>query len=132
MDSSLFNLNHLLTHTKTLEQLICNFLFADDAARVAHTKPAMQQVVTCFAKAAQQFGLEVSQMKTEVLYLPPPNELCHPPYSNIYKAELKAVNQFTYLISSDAHIDNEINNRLVKANSTLKRHTYTKSNQTKS
>ncbi|KAL8580967.1 hypothetical protein ACOMHN_017534 [Nucella lapillus] len=56
-DGSLFNLRRLQAHTKTLEQLIRELLFADDAALVAHTETALQRVTSYFAEAAQLFGL---------------------------------------------------------------------------
>ncbi|CAH1249728.1 Hypp8672 [Branchiostoma lanceolatum] len=123
-DGSLFNLRRLQAHTKTLEQLIRELLFADDAALVAHTEPAMQRVTSCFAEAAKLFGLEVSLKKTEVLHQPAPQEAYRTPYITIGETELKAVQQFTYLgstISSDARIDKEVDNRLAKANSAFGR-----------
>ena len=48
----------------------------------------------------------------------------HPPHISIGQLELKTVHQFCYLgctISSDAKIDKEINNRLVKASSAFGR-----------
>ena len=118
-DGSLFNLRRLQAHTKTLEQLIRELLFADDAALVAHTETALQRVTSCFAEAAQLFGLEVSLKKTEVLYQPAPQVAYHPPHITIGETELKTVQQFTYLgctISSDAKIDKDVDNRLAKAN----------------
>ena len=56
-----------------------NLLFADDAAFVAHIESALQRLTSCFAEAAQLFGLEVSLKKTEVLYHPAPRkEYCLP------------------------------------------------------
>ena len=68
LDGSLFNLRRLQAHTKTFEQLIRDFLFADDAALVAHSESALQCLTSSFAEAAQLFGLEVSLKKTEVLH----------------------------------------------------------------
>ncbi|XP_047488146.1 uncharacterized protein LOC125038649 [Penaeus chinensis] len=99
-DGSLFNLRRLQSHTKTLKQLIRELLFADDAALVAHTEAALQRITSCFADytALQSRNYNI----------------------NISLTELKSVHQFSYLgctISSDAKIDKEIGNRLVKANS---------------
>ncbi|XP_078612812.1 uncharacterized protein LOC144882704 [Branchiostoma floridae x Branchiostoma japonicum] len=124
MDGSLFNLRRLQAHTKTLEQLIRELLFADDAALVTHTETAMQRVTSCFAEAVRLFGLEISLKKTEVLHQPAPQEVYHPPRIMIDESELKPVHQFTYLgstISSDARIDKEVDNRLAKANSAFGR-----------
>ena len=57
--------------------------------------------------------------KTEVLHQPKPQEEYHPPHVPTGETELKSVKQFTYLgcsISSNAHIDSKIDNRLNKAN----------------
>lgn len=123
-DGSLFNLRRLTAHTKTLEQVIRELLFADDAALVAHTEQALQRITTCFAEAAQLFGLEISLKKTEVLYQPPPNVQVHPPHISIGQTELKTVPQFTYLgctITSDAKIERDIDSRLAKASSAFGR-----------
>lgn len=124
LDGSLFNLRRLHAHTKTLEQMIRDLLFADDAALVAHTERALQRLTTCFAEATQLFGLEVSLKKTVVLHQPAPREEYRPPHITIGETELKTVHQFTYLgctITSDAKIDKEVDNRLAKANSAFGR-----------
>ena len=117
-DGSLFNLRRLQAHTMTMEQLIREMLFADDAALAAHSETAIQRITSCFAEAAQLFGLEVSLKKTEVLHQPAPHEEYHPPHIFIDETELKTVHQFSYLgctISSDAKLDSEIDSRLAKA-----------------
>ena len=124
LDGSLFNLRRLQAHTKTLEQLIHDLLFADDAALVAHSERALQHITSCFAEAARLFGLEVSLKKTEVLHQPAPREEYRPPHITIGETELKTVHQFTYLgctITSDAKIDREVDNRLARANSAFGR-----------
>ena len=70
LDGSLFNLRRLQAHTKTREQLIRDLLFPDDAALVAHSERALQCLTSCFAEAAELFGLQVSLKKTEVLHQP--------------------------------------------------------------
>ena len=124
LDGSLFNLRRLQAHTKTSEQLFRDLLFADDAALVAHTERALQRSTSCFAEAAQLFGLEVSLKKTEVLHQPAPREEYRLPHITIGETVLKSVHQSTYLgstINSDAKIDREIDNRLAKSNSALGR-----------
>ncbi|KAJ7426266.1 hypothetical protein WISP_17475 [Willisornis vidua] len=117
-NGSLFNPRRLKAHTKTLNHLVHKLLFADDATLVAHTEAALQCLTSCFADAAELFGLEVRLEKTEVLYQPALQEVFHHPHITIGESELKLVQQFTCLgsiISSDGKIDKEIDNRLAKA-----------------
>ena len=111
-------------HIKTKEKLIRELLFADDAALVAHTESAKQRITSCFAEAAQLFGLEVSLKKTEVLHQPAPHEEYHPPSISIEQSELKAVHQFSWLprvVTPDAKIDKEVDNILANANNAFGR-----------
>ena len=124
LDGSLFNLRRLQAHTKTLEQMLRDLLFANDAALVAHTESALQRLTSCFAEAAQLFGLEVSLKSTEVLYQPAPREEYCLPHITIGETVLKTVHQFTYLgctITSNAKIDRKVDNRLAKSNSAFGR-----------
>ena len=44
-DGSLFNLQCLLAHSKTIEDLITELLFPDNCALLAHTEEALQHIV---------------------------------------------------------------------------------------
>ena len=117
-DGSVFNLRRLLSHTKTLEQLILDLLFADDCALLAHTEEALQTVVNRFANAAKAFGLTISLKKTEVLFQKPPREAYTPPLITIDGYQLNAVEHFTYLgsvIANDATTTKDVDNRIAKA-----------------
>ncbi|GFR99266.1 hypothetical protein ElyMa_002789200 [Elysia marginata] len=124
LDGSLFNLRRLQAHTKTQERLIRDLLFADDATLVAHTEQALQRITSCFAETSSLFGLEVSLKKTEVLHQPAPHDMYIQPRISINNTGLKTTQHFTYLgsiISYDAKIDKEIDNRLSKASSSFGR-----------
>ena len=96
-DGSLFNLRRLLARTKTIEELNTVLLFADDCALLTHSEEALQHIINRFSIVAKNFGLIISQKKTEVLYQPPPREA----YSHISidGTNLNAVEHFTYLVS---------------------------------
>ena len=93
LHGSLFNLWRLQAHTKTQERLMWDLLFTDEAALDTHTKRG--------SSPAHSTG-----------------SLPSAPVA-IVETELKSVQQFTYpccIISSDARIDKEVDNRLAKAN----------------
>ena len=71
IDGSLFNLRCLLAHTKTIEELITELLFANNRALLVHMEEARQHIVNRFSDAAKNFGLTISLKKTEVLYQAP-------------------------------------------------------------
>ena len=123
-DGNLFNLLCLLASTKTIEELITELLFADDCALLAHTEETLQHIVNRFSDATKNFGLSISLKKTELLYQPPPREPYNPPHINIDGTNLNAVEHFTYLgsvISSDATVSKDLDNRLSKASSSFGR-----------
>ena len=112
MDDSLFNLRCLQAHIKTQVRLIRGLLFVDNTALVAHTEQTLQCITFCFADASRLFGLDVSFRKTE-------NNAYHPTSPLAMSTQL-----FAYLgciISSDATIDIEIDNRHSKANGSFGR-----------
>ena len=123
-DGSLFNLRRLLARTKTIEELITELLFADDCALLAHTEEARQHSVNRFSDAAENLDPTISLKKTEVWYQPPPREAYNPPHTSIDGTNLNAVEHFTYLdsvISNDATVGKDLDNRLSKASSSFER-----------
>ena len=62
-ENSLFNLRHLLTRTKTIEELITELLFANDCNLLAHMEEALQHIINHFSDAAKNFSLTISLKK---------------------------------------------------------------------
>ena len=116
-DGSLFNLRPLQAYRKTLEQLFRELLFVA-AAIVVRTETALQHITSCFAEAAQLFGLKVSLKKTEILHQPSPSQDAHHPLRiTSGQPKLKTVHQFSNLgcaIFSDAKLDKEIDKWLAR------------------
>ena len=85
---------------------------------------ALQHIVNCFSDAAKNFGFTISLKKTESLYQPPLRVAYSPPHISINGTNLNAVEHFTYLgsvISIDATVSKDLDNRLSKASSSLRR-----------
>ena len=123
-DGSVFNLRRLLVCTKTIAEHNIELLFADDCTLLAHMEEALQHIVKRFSDAAKNFGLTISLKKTEVLYEPPPRVAYSPPHISIDGTNLNAVKHFTYLgsvISNDATVSKDLDNRLSKASSSFGR-----------
>ena len=124
MDGHLFNLRRLQVQTRTQERLIWDHHLTDDAAVVAQTEQALLRITSCITNASSLFRLDVSLRKTEVLHQLILREEHRPPHVTIDDGELKSTQQFTYqgcIISSDARIDKEIDDRLSSANSSFGR-----------
>ena len=68
LHGSILNFLLLQAHTKTLEMLIMDLLFADDPALITHSERALYCFTSCIADTSQLFCLKVSLMKTEVLH----------------------------------------------------------------
>ena len=110
--------------TKPIEELITELLFADDYALLAHTEEALQHIVNRLSVAAKNFGLIISLKKTELLYQSPPRQAYSPPHISIDGTHLNTMEHFTYLgsiISNDATVSKDLDNRLSKANSSFGR-----------
>ncbi|KAL8578630.1 hypothetical protein ACOMHN_007088 [Nucella lapillus] len=95
-------------------------LFADDAALIAHTEAALQELINCFAHACTEFGLTIIIKKTNVL----DQDVSSAPCISIDDCTLDVVEDFTYLgstISSSLSLDIELNSRIGKASATMAR-----------
>lgn len=119
-DGKLFNLRRLQAHTKVIEQLVRDLLFADDCALMAHTQQDMQVIMDKFSAATKRFGLVISIKKTQVMYQPAPGQPYQSPHVHVDGVELEAVDKFVYLgstLSRSVCIDDEVTHRLSKASS---------------
>lgn len=66
-DGKLFNLARLRSKTKVSQVLLRDFLFADDAALVAHSDDDLQNLLNGFSNACDDFGLTISLQKTKIM-----------------------------------------------------------------
>ena len=102
-------------------------MFAADDCEVtvaAHTEHDLQTLTDWFARATEKYGLTISLKKREVLYQPPPGAEHVDPVINLNGKALNSVQFFKYLgntLSSSATIDDEINYRIIQANSSFGR-----------
>ena len=95
-DGKLFNLFRLRAKTKVPLKCMWDFLFADDAAIVAHSAEDLQQLLNHFSKACQDLGLTISLKKTQVI-----GQGMDSPLSIIISTqELEVVHDFLYLGST--------------------------------
>ena len=101
--------------------MLCDLLFADDCALVAHSLSKLQHHMGRFAYACKVFGLTISTKKTEIVYQPPPKPQPSPDNSSSCQIVVNNVTQsekFQYLgstITENATLDAEIQFRLAKA-----------------
>ena len=76
-DGGVFNLRRLHAKTKVTQILVCELLFADDCALVAHSLQHIRKLMDCFATAAIRLGLTISLKKTEVMLQPRPGSVSY-------------------------------------------------------
>ena len=117
-DGKLFNIRRFNAPTKVRETTVRDLLFADDCGLNGNTEPAMQQLMDCFSRACDNFGLTINTQKTEIMYQPAPGKPYERPHVTVNGTTLNAVDNFTYLgsnLSRSVLIDNEVNSRIAKA-----------------
>jgi hypothetical protein len=114
----LFNLSRLRASTKVFEQVLHEFLYADDCALEAHSQQDIQLITDRFAEAAKKYGMAINTKKTEVMFQPAPGNAYIAPSVSVDGVPLKPVKEFCYLgsmLSDDALIDKEVENRISRA-----------------
>ena len=113
-DGNLFNLSRLRAKTKVQLKCMRDFLFADDAAVVAHSAQDLQQLINRLSKACQDSGLTISLKKAQVMG----QGVDSPPSIIISTQELVGVHEFVYLgsmISDTLSLYVELDTRIGKA-----------------
>ena len=119
-DGKLFKLARLKVITKTQLKLLRDFLFADDAAVVAHSAEELKQLMSRFSEACKNFGLTISLKKAQVMG----EGISDPPKITISNDQLEVVHDFVYLgstISDTLSLDTELNRRIGKVSTTMSR-----------
>jgi Reverse transcriptase (RNA-dependent DNA polymerase)/Endonuclease/Exonuclease/phosphatase family len=116
-DGGAFNIRRLKTSSKTLQTLLRDFLYADDAALADTSLAGVQRLTDRFAAACRTFGFTISIKKTEVLYQPAPYVTIAPADIQVKVNDnvLQNTDKFCYLgslISQKIHIDDEITRRI--------------------
>ena len=110
----------LRAKTKIRKTTIRDILFADDAAVTAHTEHDLQQLMHRLSHACRDLGLTISLKKSNVLG----QDVDTPPVITIDNNFLEVVHELTYLgstITDNLSLDTELNKRIGKAATTLKR-----------
>ena len=120
----LFNLSRLRASTKVFEQVLHEFLYADDWALEAHSQQDIQLIADKFAEAARKYGLAINTKKTEVMFQPTPGNAYVAPNVSVDGVSLKPVKGFCYLgrmLANSALIDKEVENRISRASTSFGR-----------
>ena len=115
-------MQRLRAKTKVFHTVIRDLLFADDCALMAHTLEDIQELTTCFGRAAGRFGLRISLKKIEVMHQPKPGHASTKTSVSINGTKLNVVEKFCYLgsvLSQDAVIDENIVKSVAAASAAL-------------
>ena len=107
-----------------MTDIIRYFLFADDCALNAGSEADMQRSVDKFCDACNDFGLNISIKKTEVMHQPAPMKPYIEPSATANDQRLNVVNRFTYLGSTlfqNVVTDDEVNTRIAKTSAAFGR-----------
>ncbi|XP_033099909.1 uncharacterized protein LOC117103460 [Anneissia japonica] len=119
-DGGVFNQARLRAKTRTYTFNIHDLLYADDAGFLTHSPEKLQEVMDCFSKACNEFGLTISINKTKILHRGDDE----PPSIKINGEELECVETFCYLgstVNPKGTLDDEIEKRILKATVTMAR-----------
>ena len=117
-----FDLRRFNAMSNTLDCLVRELLYVDDADLVAHFVEDIQDIMDRFANGCKCFELTIGLDKTKVMFTPVPGEEYVEPDIYVYGTRLKVVKSFVYLgstLASDGSLDVEIKERISKASSSV-------------
>lgn len=117
-DGRLFNINLLKSKNKRLEIITRELLYADDAALVANTEEDLQELVTRFGHACQQFSISPNTKKTVVMT----QGVGRPPSIVLNGSVLEVVDHFCYpgsTTTSTLSNDKELDTRIGRASTSF-------------
>ena len=123
-DENLFNPGWLQAQTRVKITYVHDLLFADDCILNVSSEAGLQQSMNKFSSACDTFGLTISTQKMQVMCQQVPNTIWPNPRITVKGNALEVMDKFTYIrsvLSKNMTIDNEVNNRLVKASTTFGR-----------
>ena len=123
-DGKLFNRRRLQAKPKVQTEVLGEFLFADDMAKVVPTEEKMQKGVDQVSDSCDNYDLTIGIKNTEVVYQPAPGKPYKEPTIPVKGQRLQVVDKFTYLrstLSRVVHIYDEVNARIAKASVTFDR-----------
>lgn len=101
-----------------MQDVIRDFIFADDCALNSGSEQLMQSNMDRFSNACDNIGLTISTKKTEDTHQLAASKQYMEPTITVKGLELEVVDKFTYLgstFSRVVHIDDEIHCCIVKA-----------------
>ena len=112
-----FSLRRFKTKSKTIQLLVRELLFADDANLVVHAEEDMQLIMDIFSRACLAFSLSINLKKTKIMYTPPIGQVYVEPNITVEDNTLGVVDSFVYLgytLSRNGGLDAEISTRISK------------------
>ena len=96
--------------------LVREFVFADDAAIVCDNPSRFQEIMDCLVQSISEWDLTLSIEKTKMLYQPAPGDQSESLNFVVGDNTLENVTKFGSVLSPDNTLDEEIKNRLSRAN----------------
>ncbi|BHF62156.1 hypothetical protein SprV_0100513700 [Sparganum proliferum] len=120
-DGHLLNQRRMHFQSRVSTTTVRELLFVDDCALNTTSEEEMQRSMDLFSAACENFGLVINRQKTVVMHQPPPNSATpsNAPQIRVNGTQLQVVENFPYLgstLSRNTKIDDEVANRISKAN----------------
>ena len=118
-----FNLRRLQAKSKVQTEVLDEFLFAGDMAKVHQQKRTCKKVWIKYPIHVTAFTISIKR-KIEVVYQPAPGKPYKEPIITVKGQRVQVVDKFTYLgitLSRVVHIDDEVNARIAKASAAFGR-----------